>query len=189
MIALFEPLEITNRAVLGLEAKQEACLPEGDSGMNLQKNRWMGSLFLAFACVALGGCGGVYDSTVKGVVTLDGNPVVAGAVAFIPSGGGSLAYARTDQSGRYKVFTGNEVGMPSGQYGVTVVAREAPKETHSKLGGPPPPGKRITPPWYGSSKSSPLNYNVEPGSNVISLELTSEPPPGWNPPKGRRRSR
>ena len=144
---------------------------------------------MGFACVALGGCGGAYDSTVKGVITLDGNPVTAGAVAFIPSSGGSLGYARTDRSGWYEVFTGNELGLPSGEYGVTVVAREAPKETHSKLGGPPPPGARITPPWYGSSKTSPLNYTVEPGSNKIPLDLTSEPPSGWKPPKRKRRSR
>ena len=156
--------------------------------MNLQEYRWLGSLCMAVACVALGGCGGAYDATVKGVVTLDGNPVTAGAVAFIPSAGGSLGYARTDRAGRYEVFTGNESGLPSGEYGVTVVAREAPKETHSKLGGPSQPGKRITPPWYGSSKSSPLSYTVEPGSNKISLELSSEPPPGWKPPKRGRRS-
>jgi len=155
--------------------------------MNVPEYRWVGSLYLAFACVALGGCGGTYDASVQGVVTLDGNPVTAGAVAFVPDKGGSLGYARTDRSGRYKVYTGNEFGLPSGHYRVTVVARETPKETHSKLGGPPAPGKRITPPWYGSSKSSPLNYTVESGSNTIPLELTSEPPSGYRSKKSRRR--
>jgi len=143
---------------------------------------------LALAAMVLSGCGGTYDASVEGVVTLDGNPVPSCSVAFIPAAGGSPGYARTNGSGKYEVFTGNELGLPSGEYRVTLVARENPTETHSELGGPPPPGKRITPPWYGSSRSSPLLYKVEPGSNDIPLELTTQPPPGQQPNQRQRRS-
>ena len=150
------------------------------------KKRRKQNLLLASALAALAGCGGVYDASVEGLVTLDGSPIPAGSVAFIPSSGGSPAYAQSDSSGRYEVYTGKEAGLPPGKYDVTVVARAAPTEKRSKSGGPPPPGKQITPPWYGSSKSSPLNYTVESGSNEIDIALTSVTPADWNP-KGRRR--
>jgi hypothetical protein len=142
------------------------------------------------ACVvlaALVGCGGPYDATVSGEVTLDGNPVPTGAIAFIPSSGGPPAYAQIDQSGKYEVFTGKEQGLPSGAYSATVVSREPPASERSKLGGPPPPGKPITPVWYQNPSTSGLSYTVEPGNNEINIELSTTPPPGWKPPAARRR--
>ena len=133
----------------------------------------------------LAGCNGVYDASVEGIVTLDGNPVPAGVISFVPAGGGPPGYARSDESGRYEVYTGSEIGIPSGEYSVTVVAREKPEQTHTELGSPNP-GKQVTPQWYKSSKSSPLSFAVEPGSNDIDLQLSSEPPEGWEPKKKRR---
>jgi hypothetical protein len=135
--------------------------------------------------LAAAGCGGMYDSTVSGLVTLNGQPLTRGAVAFFAADK-APAYAQIDTSGRYEVFTGKEEGLPSGQYGVTVVSREPPAQQRSKLGGPPPPGKQITPEWYGNPATSGLNYTVESGSNEINIELNSTPPPGWKPPRGRR---
>lgn len=154
--------------------------------MFVQKKRLPKTLLLLAVMV---GCGGRYDASVTGIVTLDDEIVPAGAISFIPVEKGPPAYARTDESGEYEVFTGNEAGLKPGQYGVTIVARHPPKENRSALGGPPPPGERITPQWYGSSRLSPLIYTVESGSNEINLELTSEPPPGWGPPKKNRRRR
>ena len=151
------------------------------------KKRTAVCLFSIFLLAVLAGCGGVYDASVEGIVTLNGDPVPSGSIAFIPTAGGPPAYALTDSSGKYQVFTGSEAGLPPGVYGVTVVARDRSKEKQSKLGGPPPPGKQLTPPWYGSSRASPLSYSVKPGSNDINLELSSEPPPDWNPPKRKRR--
>ncbi len=155
--------------------------------MLVANRRPVRGLLWAFVLVGVGGCGGAFEATVEGVITLDGAPVPAGAIAFIPVDGGPLGYARTDSSGNYEVFTGNEAGLPTGAYGVTVVAREAPAETHSKLGGPAAPGKRLTPVWYGSSKSSPLTYTVKAGSNDFDIALTSEAPAGWQPKKRKRR--
>ncbi len=132
------------------------------------------------------GCGSAYDATVSGEVTLDGSPVGKGAVAFISTAGGPPAYAQIDASSRYEVFTGKEAGLPPGSYGVTVVSREPPAVERTKLGGPPPPGKSITPEWYQNASTSGLNFTVEPGHNEINLELTTTPPAGWKPPPGRR---
>jgi hypothetical protein len=145
--------------------------------------RFAGGVSLAAAA----GCGGPYDATVSGEVTLDGNSVPSGAVAFVGTGGGASAYAQIDKSGHYEVFTGKEEGLPSGSYSVTVVSREPPASARSESGGPPQPGKPITPAWYQNPSTSGLNFTVEPGDNEIDLALTSTPPPGWKPPPGRRR--
>jgi hypothetical protein len=143
----------------------------------------------AYGVVLMGiaGCGGPYDASVAGVVTLDGNPVPTGAISFVPENGGPQAYAMVKSSGEYEVYTGREAGLPPGQYKVAIVARES-STTLSEGGGPPPPGKAITPRWYASPQTSGLNFQVEPGSNDINLELTSTPPSGWQDPalRGRR---
>jgi hypothetical protein len=138
------------------------------------------------AAVLAAGCGGPYDASVTGVVTLDGNAVTSGAVAYIPTSGGPMAYAEIDEAGQYEVYTGSAAGLAPGSYGVTVVSREPPATQRSKLDGPPPPGNLKTPLWYAMAESSPLKFDVEPGDNEFNLELKSTPPPGWTPPPGAR---
>jgi hypothetical protein len=129
------------------------------------------------------GCGGPYDATVAGVVTLDGLPVPRGTVKFIPAQGPS-AYGLIGEDGAYSMMTGRERGLPAGTYTVTVVANEASVSSASPS-APPIPGKPITPPWYRVQDASGLTFTVEPGSNEINLELLSDPPAGWNQ-RGRR---
>ena len=134
------------------------------------------------------GCGGTYDATVSGVVTLDGSPLSRGQVMYYPVSSGSPGIGRIDQQGNYTVTTGLEKGLPSGQYEVTVVANEPPKQSQGERGGPPPAGKLITPAWYKTRQHSGLNFTVEQGANEIDLPLTSEPPDSWAAP-GRNRRR
>ncbi|MEM9186684.1 MAG: hypothetical protein AAGB00_09340 [Planctomycetota bacterium] len=148
----------------------------------------------AYASLALGGvllasvgCGGPFDATATGVVTLDGEPITRGTVSFQPQFEGSLAVARIDDSGGYRARTGREYGLAAGEYVVTVVAREPPASATGRDGGPPPAGRMITPDWYRSGQTSGLSFTVERGSNTINLELSSDPPPGWKPSRRRRR--
>lgn len=143
------------------------------------------SVLLGAACI---GCGGPYDSYVSGVASLDGTPLTRGTVTFNPSTPGPVAYGSIDDKGNYTIQTGREEGLASGQYVVTVVAKEDAIPDTSGRGLPPTPGKDITPQWYASKQSSGLNFTVESGSNDINLELSSEPPPDWKP-AGRRRRR
>ena len=142
---------------------------------------------LVLGLVALSGCGGVYDSYVSGVVTLDGNALRGGTVAFVPEQTGPASYAGVLNDGTYVVNTGREEGLPTGTYTVTVVSREDSVADTSGRGLPPQAGKMLTPLWYTSTKNSPLKFTVEPGNNEINLELTSEPPVGWSPPGRPRR--
>ena len=135
--------------------------------------------------ITLSGCGGMYDSSVSGVVTLDGSPLPRGTVCYIPTSAGPRAYGLILSDGSYYMKIGTEKGLPSGEYQVTVVSKE--ESIPTTPGMPPKPGKSITPPWYHTPRSSNLNQTVEAGSNEINLELSSEPPPNWKPPRKRKR--
>jgi hypothetical protein len=152
--------------------------------INLRLNgaRWF---ILLSACTAsLVGCGGTYDATVDGVVTLDNSPLTAGTVKFTPKVSGPSGYAFIENDGSYSVMTGRETGLPSGDYTITVVANE-PSIPNKNPSLPPTPGKPITPPWYRNPQQSPLAKTVEPGGNEINLELTKQPPAGMKTP-GRK---
>jgi hypothetical protein len=141
----------------------------------------------AFLMLAAGvaGCGGTYDATASGIVTLDGNVVPRGTVSFHPVAGGPPPLAHISPSGEYEVRTGREAGLPVGEYQVTVTASEPPAVKQTATGAPPPPGKPITPAWYASKDSSGLKVVVESGDNELDLELKSQPPAGWKPPARR----
>ncbi len=147
--------------------------------------RFLGMLLPALALIEFAGCGGKYNAKVSGSVTLDGASVPRGTVTFAPSSGGPAAYARIAE-GTYTVYTGREAGLPAGDYQVTVVANELAAAKETDNGGPPPPGKAITPAWYGNKETSGLKFTVKNGSNTINLELTSQPPAGWKPSAGRK---
>ena len=142
---------------------------------------------MTMAVIGLAGCGSSSEATVEGLVTLDGNPVPGGMIAFVPTVAGAQAYAISDESGNYEVYTGREPGLRPGDYVVTIVAQSAPKIAKTELGGPPPAGEAITPAWYGSIESSTLKFEVEPGANDINLELTSPPPAGLQIPAQARK--
>lgn len=141
---------------------------------------------LILTSAALTGCGGAYDSSVYGTVSFDGSPLPTGTISFVPAAGGSAAYARIAEDGSFELKTGREEGLPPGDYAATIFAVEAPTELRSADGGPPPAGKPITPEWYRSAQTSGLTFTVKPGSNNFTIELSSEPPAGWKPPKPAR---
>lgn len=130
-------------------------------------------------------CGGTYDSNVTGTVTLDGTLLQRGTVSFKPKQSGPTSYGLIAEDGSYELKTGLEIGLPAGEYVAVVVANEP--SISKEEGMLPTPGKPITPPWYRSANTSGLDCSVEPGNNEINLELSTEPSPGYEPPKRRRR--
>jgi hypothetical protein len=95
----------------------------GDSGLMMfgRLSRHVAAVScLALFCIV--GCGGTYDASVSGIVTLDGAPVPRGMVSYQPVSGGPAAYAPIQENGEYVVRTGRENGLPSGEYDVTVTA-------------------------------------------------------------------
>jgi hypothetical protein len=153
--------------------------------MNGSRKSLLAALIALFSSVALTtGCGGPYDSSISGTVTLAGQALPHGTVTFKPLGTGPLAYGRIQSDGTYTIFTGREEGLVSGEYVASVLSVEsAPPPAN---GGPPAAGKYLTPPWYHSPDTSGLKFNVASGSNEINLELTKTPPAGWKPAARRR---
>lgn len=164
------PAEVAVREVPGVDVVQLPICP-----------RRTAVFFWAAWMLTTCGCGGVYDSTVAGSVTLDGKKLSVGTISFHPLAGGPASYAQVNSDGTYAMQTGREQGLKAGEYIVTVEANERPATLRSPDGGPPAVGKRITPPWYGTKQTSGLRYTIEEGRNTINLELTSQAPSGWSP--------
>lgn len=137
-------------------------------------------LFGLLSCAALllstCGCGNSGEATVSGLVTLDGSIVPGAKISFVPAEGGTQAYALSDGSGNYEVYTGQLPGLKPGEYKVTLVARQKPTIEKTESGGAPPAGAAITPKRYSRTDTSGLSFQIQPGANEINLELTSQAP-------------
>jgi len=141
---------------------------------------------LSIACLFPAGCSRPttkYDATVSGTVTVDGELAPRGTVTFHPVDGGPVSIGHINSGGSYSLRTGQgnldktDGGtIKSGDYIVTAFVNLATiKEDHVNPGGPPIPGANIAAVKYRSKKTSPVRYRVEPGRNVIVLNLDREP--------------
>ncbi len=139
--------------------------------------------FLGLACLAaFHGCGKSskkQDATVQGTVTIDGELVNRGTVAFHPVGGGPGAYGTIYKDGTFALRIGQ--GNPgnqdqsliySGDYLASVVVR-APSTTDKKLGAsaPPTPGVLLSAAKYSNKATSELKFTIKPGLNVVDIPL------------------
>jgi len=124
------------------------------------------SMLLA-GVVSLPGCGGDASrpklGKVTGVVTLDGKPLPAAQVEFVPqSGRPSLAETGTDGSYRLQ-FTADEDGALVGSHTVKI---------HTAVDGRMDRTEELVPAQYHSK--SELKAEVKPGSNTFNFDLKSK---------------
>ena len=126
---------------------------------------------LAAVAVVSIGCGSGQEASVKGVVTLDGKPVQRGRITFVPAESGAGAFAAINPDGSYEARTGSVDGLEAGEYKIAVQSRE--DSIPDPKGGPPLPGKLITPMKYARSRTSGFNVSIDPGSNKVDFELKS----------------
>lgn len=135
------------------------------------------TLWLALAAITLiVGCGGggakIEMGTVTGTVTLDGSPVKAGTVSFIPDadqrGNGPMSTASIDENGKYDlVGPGGRKGAVLGHHKVTVGC--PPPNTNANT--PPPPC--VIPLKYADEIKTDLRAEVKSGKNTVDLQLKS----------------
>ena len=142
------------------------------------------------------GCGGSIDvADVSGIVTLDGKPLDNAIVTFSPEDGGPSGIGRTDEKGYYELYRRGQPGAPIGTHKVMVTSvqqntesapstppeeltSDSPEYMEQALGGSRPSDydqaitKEPIPAKYNSQTT--LTKTVEPGDNVIDLELTSD---------------
>ena len=146
-------------------------------------------------CAVVFGCRGSEDINVypvTGVVTLNGKPLGNASIIFNPAmtpSLGRLATARTDQQGKFTLYTENRRGAGVCSYTVTVIAEEesaerpdpradrnaAASSTPGKLPISQKPGKLRVPEMYTKQEESGLTFTVLNESNHFEIKLTSEP--------------
>lgn len=100
---------------------------------------------------------------VRGTVTLDGAPLPAATIRFIPTAGGRTAFGRTDDAGKYEMlYSASASGALVGSMRVEITTADpdAPKS------------KEKVPAKYNSK--SELTADVGSKSQVIDFPLTSK---------------
>jgi hypothetical protein len=157
----------------------------------------LAGLTILLATVA--GCGGKFTPVpVNGVVTLNGTPVEGATVSFYAVGDekdGRPAHGTTNKDGEFRLSTlGNEDGALPRRYKV-VVTKYVPTNPNLKVPDFPDtpegreaksdfnyrnfeskgiqPFRNALPPVYGSSSTTPLEYDITK-STTVKLELTGK---------------
>lgn len=143
-------------------------------------------LFLCTLVVCVGcGSSAIKTEPVTGIVTLDGKPVEAAFVTFIPKEqgeGATVSFGTSDATGRYslQVMRGDpDAGTTPGEYRVTVekiesvpTGRKFFNESAGQMEEETKPVDRL-PLLYKNRDKTPLSATVVPGKNEINLELIS----------------
>ncbi len=145
--------------------------------MSSHKRLSVGWIAVALIAVASVGCGssGPELAPVKGVVTLEGEPLEGAVVLFQPNDGGKPATGLTDASGGFVLTTleegdGAQVGVNS-----VSVTKELPSTSSADVEeGEISDVELGTPPRYASPQLSGLTVDVQQGMEPVTLELTWE---------------
>jgi hypothetical protein len=141
-----------------------------------------GVYLLALVALWANGCSPKAEfAEVSGVVLLDGKPMPAALVEFLPDPEqgthGPVSAATTDEEGRFRLVSHDQrQGAVIGRHRVLIQdARSIPQAVtdFSKVKAPPVLPSRI-PNAYGSAASTPLRQEVKPGSQTITLEVKSK---------------
>lgn len=118
--------------------------------------------------VPLVGCGPSNPELgqVKGVLTMDGEPIKNGSIEFVPTGGGRPSLALTDEEGRYTAYyLPNVPGAMKGKHRIRFeIAKGKPGDPGLVQ---PRSGKRPT----GEVKLEPESIEVTDGENEVNFEL------------------
>ena len=126
-------------------------------------------------CVGCGQGDGATRCAVKGKVTLDGSPIEAGSIAFMPAGGteGPTAGGQIEK-GEYSIPS--DKGPVEGRYRVEI---RAPQKTGKMIQAPMAEEGTMV---EETAESVPAKYNsestleeeIKAGKNVLDFELTSQ---------------
>lgn len=130
------------------------------------------ALLLASIAIGAAGCGNLVQ--VQGEVALDGQPLSAAQVMFMPKSG-RPAVGKTDEQGRFRLTTNRPSdGIAPGDYTVTVTA--------NKVEYKPKPGSEngfvekltwIAPEKYSLPTESGLTQTITETTKVVKIELRS----------------
>lgn len=130
--------------------------------------RFVGLLVVA---VTVAGCNGSDHYHVNGTVTLDGDPVTAGRVLFVPTESGRTAVGAIQSDGSFSLTTDGVTGARAGHYQVAV---RPPGSAVSEESMPVAIESNI-PTRYGNVATSDLTCVVDSSSSDgVQLTLTTK---------------
>jgi hypothetical protein len=128
------------------------------------------SLGLTVLCLAslVAGCGGTDQLEVQGTVSYDGQPVKAGAIAFVPAANQGLSAGGTVLDGKYHIPA--HIGPKTGAYRVEIRwAKPTGKKIKSETGATLELTEEGLPAKYNDQ--SELTAELKPGSNTVNFDL------------------
>jgi hypothetical protein len=125
-------------------------------------------LIAVLVAALLPGCGSGDWGSGTGTVSVDGTPLKAGIVTFHPRDGGAAAYGQVTD-GKFTLYTGQQAGLKTGQYQVTVSATSIPEPGSTEK------ARLLTPEKYARPETSGLAEAVKGGSNTFDFKLSSAP--------------
>jgi hypothetical protein len=139
--------------------------------------RWAVALLMAIASGvgAAAGCSGRRDESpqlgeVRGVVSLNGQPLARAKVLFVPSKRGRSSSGFTDDTGSYSLDYG--LKQPGAVVGRHIVEIRTGGEGRDKDGTFVETPERLPDKYHAKSQ---LTATVSPGSNDIDFKLGSQP--------------
>jgi hypothetical protein len=133
-------------------------------GRSVSRRGWC-LLVTLVAIVGLAGCAGDKRKTVRGTVTLKGQPLTSGTVRMFGPGD-QLSTAEIRPDGTFAV-----TDVPAGEIRVAVV-ETAGGGAASGTGPGAPAGKRVRiPDKYKDVKTSGLVYSVDAGTETLAVQL------------------
>src|SRR5262245_5878987 len=147
-------------------SRVEWTMRSGNEGTSRRGLRMQCVLLAVAATVALPGCGSKSElASVRGKVTLDGQPLSDAFIVFAPTSQGTSSRGKTDSSGNYEMmFTDRERGAWIGENMVRINTGDVGRDGG---GG----AKERVPTVYNQSTT--LKADVKPGSNTFNFELKS----------------
>jgi hypothetical protein len=136
--------------------------------MNLPRAAWL----LVLSLVPLLSACGVPAVNVEGKVTLDGQPLTTGQVAYHPAGSKGendsvVGHGSIDAQGNYKLFTAGRAGVPAGAYSVVVTAG-APSKPNDPYSVP----VSLVDKKYTRPETTPLTVEVASGNSPDKYNLS-----------------
>lgn len=139
--------------------------------------RISGFLWMAILFTTLSGCGdgGPELASVKGVVTVDGQPVPNAILTFVPQEG-SPSYGQTASDGSYELmFTDIKRGAMLGQHQVSIEGQRLSKDelAEMKAQGMDVPDRIVEIP-KAYRRPGALTAEVKRGSNAIDFHLEAK---------------
>ncbi|MCU0717306.1 MAG: carboxypeptidase-like regulatory domain-containing protein [Pirellula sp.] len=144
---------------------------------SMVSERQLGLCLFAIVFTSLSGCGdgGPELASVKGVVTVDGQPVPNATLTFVPQEG-SPSYGQTDRNGSYELmFTDVKRGAMLGSHQVSIEGQRLSKEelAEMKAQGMDVPDRIVEIP-KAYRQAGALTAEVKRGSNAIDFHLEAK---------------